>query len=128
MEDSQVDKRSEQRLLVYEFMANGSLHQHLHGNPKALKSQLDWVNSSSPLAELPAGTLGYLDPKYYRIHHLTTISHVYSFGVLLLEILSGRKAIDMKFEEGNIVEWAVPLIKADEIHAILDPALTRRQI
>ena len=167
-----------ERLLVYEFMAHGSLHQHLHGKDKSLKEQLDWVrrvtiavqasrgieylhgyacppvihrdikssnilideehnarvadfglsllgpaDSSSPLAELPAGTLGYLDPEYYRLHYLTTKSDVYSFGVLLLEILSGRKAIDMNFEEGNIVEWAVPLIKAGDISAILDPVL-----
>ncbi|KAL2548680.1 Serine/threonine-protein kinase-like protein ACR4 [Forsythia ovata] len=167
-----------ERLLVYEFMANGSLHQHLHGQNKALKEQLDWVkrvtiavqaargieylhgyacppvihrdikssnilldeehnarvadfglsllgpaNSSSPLAELPAGTLGYLDPEYYRLHYLTTKSDIYSFGVLILEILSGRKAIDMQFEEGNIVEWAVPLIKAGDILAVLDPVL-----
>uniref|UniRef100_A0A7N1A1Z6 non-specific serine/threonine protein kinase n=1 Tax=Kalanchoe fedtschenkoi TaxID=63787 RepID=A0A7N1A1Z6_KALFE len=171
-------EEGEERLLVYEFMAHGSLHQHLHSENKACREQLDWVrrvtiavqaargieylhgyacppvihrdikssnilideehnarvsdfglsllgpvDGSSPLAELPAGTLGYLDPEYYRLHYLTTKSDVYSFGVLLLEILSGRKAIDMQFEEGNIVEWAVPLIKSGDITSVLDPVL-----
>jgi serine/threonine protein kinase len=167
-----------ERLLVYEFMAHGSLYQHLHGKNPNLKRQLNWIrrvtiavqaargieylhgyacppvihrdikssnilideehnarvsdfglsllgpaDSNTPLSELPAGTLGYLDPEYYRLHYLTTKSDVYSFGVLLLEILSGRKAIDMQFEEGNIVQWAVPLIKSGDIPSILDPVL-----
>ncbi|OVA04584.1 Protein kinase domain [Macleaya cordata] len=168
-----------ERLLVYEFMAHGSLHQHLHGKNPSLKEQLDWIkrvtiavqaargieylhgyacppvihrdikssnilideehnarvadfglsllgpsDSSSPLAEPPAGTLGYLDPEYYRLHYLTTKSDVYSFGVLLLEILSGRKAIEKQYEDDrNIVEWAVPLIKNGDISTILDPVL-----
>ena len=48
---------------------------------------------------------------------------MYSFGVLLLEILSGRKAIDMEYEEGNIVEWAVPRIRDGQVLSILDPIL-----
>ncbi|KAL6010179.1 putative receptor protein kinase CRINKLY4 [Asimina triloba] len=71
-------------------------------------SLLGPADSSSPLSELPAGTFGYLDP---------------DFSVLLLDSLSGRKALDMQYEEGIIVERAVPLIKAGDISAILDPVL-----
>ncbi|XP_017423660.1 serine/threonine-protein kinase-like protein CR4 [Vigna angularis] len=86
-------------------------------------SLLGPADSSSPLAELPVGTLGYLDPEYYKLHYLTKKFDVCSFGVLLLEILSDRKAIDMQYEEGNIIQWAVPLIKSGDIASILDPVL-----
>ncbi|KAF9620160.1 hypothetical protein IFM89_010819 [Coptis chinensis] len=36
-------EEGQERLLVYEFMAHGSLHQHLHGKSQSLKQQLDWV-------------------------------------------------------------------------------------
>jgi serine/threonine protein kinase len=32
-----------ERLLVYEFMAHGSLYQHLHGPNQVLKQELNWI-------------------------------------------------------------------------------------
>lgn len=49
-----------------------------------------------------------------------TKSDVYNFGIVLLEILSGRKAYDIDYTPPNIVEWAVPLIKMGKGAAIID--------
>jgi len=40
------------------------------------------------------GTIGYIDPEYARTSHLTEKSDVYSYGIVLLELLTGRKAVD----------------------------------
>ncbi|KAK8632338.1 hypothetical protein V6N13_072732 [Hibiscus sabdariffa] len=47
-------------------------------------------------------------------------SDVYSFGIVLLEILSGRKAYDRDYTPASIVDWAVPLIKQGKAAAIID--------
>ncbi|XP_026663634.2 calmodulin-binding receptor-like cytoplasmic kinase 1 isoform X2 [Phoenix dactylifera] len=44
------------------------------------------------------GTAGYLDPEYLRTYQLTEKSDVFSFGVLLVELLSGRRPIEPKRE------------------------------
>ncbi|XP_030542727.1 serine/threonine-protein kinase-like protein At1g28390 [Rhodamnia argentea] len=68
----------------------------------------------------PAGTLGYLDPGYLQPSDLSAKSDVFSFGILLLEIVSGRNAIDVNFSPPSIVDWAVPLIRRRAFDAIWD--------
>ncbi|KAK9063455.1 hypothetical protein SSX86_017325 [Deinandra increscens subsp. villosa] len=72
------------------------------------------------------GTYGYAAPEYLSTGHLTAKSDIYSFGVVLLEILSGKKAIDKNRPPGehNLVEWAVPcLTNKRRIFRVLDPRL-----
>lgn len=68
----------------------------------------------------PAGTLGYLDPSYLAPSDVSTKSDVFSYGILLLEIISGRHAIDLKYSPPSVVDWAVPLIKGGDFAAICD--------
>ncbi|CAH8385244.1 unnamed protein product [Eruca vesicaria subsp. sativa] len=71
----------------------------------------------------PAGTMGYLDPDYVTADRLSTKTDVFSFGVLLLEIISGRKAIDVRYSPSFIVDWAIPMIKRGKIGGIYDPMI-----
>ncbi|XP_031091369.1 probable serine/threonine-protein kinase PBL7 [Ipomoea triloba] len=72
------------------------------------------------------GTQGYVAPEYALTGHLTTKSDVYSYGVVLLELLTGRVPVDMKRPpgEGVLVSWALPrLTDREKVVEIMDPAL-----
>ncbi|GAV66806.1 Pkinase_Tyr domain-containing protein [Cephalotus follicularis] len=71
----------------------------------------------------PAGTLGYLDPGYLSPGDVSAKSDVFSFGILLLEIISGRHAIDLNYSPPSIVDWAVPMIRQTHFSGICDRRL-----
>ena len=167
-------------ILVYEFMVNGTLSEHLygtdnldplpwkqrlqicvavarglhylhagvkhtiiHGDVKSVIILLDekWEAklsafglskigppslSNKALIRMESavrGTLGYLDPEYAQSQVLTDKSDIYSFGVVLLEILCGRKAYDHREEQRNLVQRALKFIREGTINQIIDPYL-----
>ncbi|KAL4389209.1 hypothetical protein AHAS_Ahas03G0022200 [Arachis hypogaea] len=72
------------------------------------------------------GTYGYAAPEYLATGHLTAKSDVFSFGVVLLEMLSGRRAVDKNRPSGqhNLVEWAKPyLANKRKVHRVIDNRL-----
>ncbi|KAM2779364.1 hypothetical protein COP1_014646 [Malus domestica] len=144
---------AEQPLMLYEYISNGTLSDHLHGK---FSTFLDWktrlrialqtaealtylhsaahtpiyhrdVKSTnilldsdlnakvadfglsrlacpglSHISTCAQGTLGYLDPEYYRNYQLTDKSDVYSYGVVLLELLTSQKAIDFSRDHDDV--------------------------
>ncbi|WCJ27099.1 Protein kinase superfamily protein [Euphorbia peplus] len=111
----------------------------VHGCLKASNILLD-VNFSAKICDYglsflapneKRGLLGYVDDEYWTGGcggvggggggggcGGCKASDVYGFGVVLLEVLSGRRS-----EEGSMVKWALPLIKEMKISEILDPRL-----
>lgn len=72
-----------------------------------------------------AGTPGYVPPEYYQSFRCTAKGDVYSYGVILLELISGKKPIDpSEFgDDNNLVGWAKQLQRVKKINEILDPEL-----
>ncbi|KAL6613706.1 hypothetical protein ACP70R_035976 [Stipagrostis hirtigluma subsp. patula] len=162
-------------ILVYEFMHNGTLKEHLHGRDKhiswikrleiaedaakgieylhtgctpsiihrdiktsniLLDRQMRAKVSDFGLSKFVAeeshastnvrGTLGYLDPQYYISQQLTEKSDIYSFGIILLELISGRPPIStITFGDNfrNIGPWAKFYYESGDIEAIIDPSM-----
>ncbi|XP_076903957.1 putative serine/threonine-protein kinase PIX13 [Bidens hawaiensis] len=71
------------------------------------------------------GTYGYAAPEYLTTGHLSTKADIYGFGVLLLESITGQKAIDSNRSKGkSSLEWAIPFLsKRKKLKEIMDPRL-----
>ncbi|KAL1364189.1 inactive protein kinase SELMODRAFT_444075 isoform X1 [Arachis hypogaea] len=170
------------RLLVYEYICNGSLDSHLYGRKQKV---LEWsarqkiaVGAARGLRYLHEecrvgcivhrdmrpnnillthdfeaqvgdfglarwqpdgdlgvetrviGTFGYLAPEYAQSGQITEKADVYSFGIVLLELVTGRKAIDINRPKGQqcLSEWARPLLELEHEEAeareeLVDPII-----
>ncbi|KAM7524767.1 hypothetical protein LguiA_014669 [Lonicera macranthoides] len=73
-----------------------------------------------------AGTIGYLAPEYAMRGHLTSKADVFGFGVVSLEILSGRPNFDdgLDVEKKYLLEWAWSLHISNRGLELVDPTLT----
>ncbi|ESR62015.1 hypothetical protein CICLE_v10014117mg [Citrus x clementina] len=73
-----------------------------------------------------SGTVGYLAPEYAMRGHLTEKADVFSFGVVALEIISGRANSDnsLDMEKIYLLEWAWNLYENNQSLGLVDPTLT----
>ncbi|URE01323.1 STYKc, partial [Musa troglodytarum] len=161
------------RLLVYEYVCNGSLNQHLS---KSSPYILSWEHRMKILLGTAAGlnylhqnniihrdmspnnilltheyepmlgdfglsrkqddqscslsegkvvgTFGYLAPEYTERGRVSTKTDVYSFGVILLEVITGRTTINKNLEDKSLVGWARPLLRERKYPELIDERIT----
>ncbi|CAM6021840.1 unnamed protein product [Sphagnum balticum] len=64
------------------------------------------------------GTIGYIDPEYAQTSRLNEKSDVYSYGIVLLELLMGKKAVE---EEVNLLDWVRSKIDSKNLMDAVDP-------
>ncbi|KAG6639877.1 serine/threonine-protein kinase PCRK1-like [Carya illinoinensis] len=172
------DERGIQRLLVYEYMPNRSVENHLstrsetpltwamrlriaqdaargltylheemdfqiifrdfkssnvlldeHWNAKLSDFGLARLGPPEGLTHVSTavvGTMGYAAPEYIQTGRVTSKSDVWSYGVFLYELITGRRPLDRNRprDEQKLLEWVKPFLSdTKKFHLILDPRL-----
>lgn len=67
------------------------------------------------------GTFGYLSPEYFMYGIVDEKTDVFAYGVLLLELITGRKPVDS--DKQNLVAWAKPYLNKGNVKQLADRRL-----
>ncbi|CAK8541715.1 unnamed protein product [Lathyrus sativus] len=146
-EDSEIVLSWEQRFKIIKGVASGLLFLHegyeqvvIHRDVKASNVLLDcelngrlgdfglarlYEHGANPGTTRVVGTLGYLAPELPRTGKASTSSDVFAFGALLLEVACGRRPIEPKAlqEELVLVDWVWERLKEGRILEVVDPKM-----
>lgn len=112
---------------------NGSINWWVNG----ARSSRDWASgefvpkSSGAVSSTPSmrGTVCYVAPEYGGGGPLSERCDIYSYGVLLLVLISGRRPLQVsaspmsEFEKASLISWAKHLARASRLIDLVDPAL-----
>ncbi|CAN1222890.1 Probable receptor-like serine/threonine-protein kinase At5g57670 [Linum grandiflorum] len=131
--------------LVFSFSQNGNLSSALHGKDCQIQIEkrdetcfliiIDQITDFGLAKWLPnkwthhavipiEGTFGYLAPEYFMHGIVDEKTDVFAFGVLLLEIISGRRPVDSSMQ--NLLLWAKPLMESGNVAELADSKLEGR--
>ncbi|XP_047316790.1 LRR receptor-like serine/threonine-protein kinase FEI 1 [Impatiens glandulifera] len=80
------------------------------------------VDEDAHVTTVVAGTFGYLAPEYLQSGRATEKTDVYSFGVLLLELVTGKRPTDQMFVKRglNVVGWMNTMIRENRMDDVVD--------
>jgi serine/threonine protein kinase len=93
-------------------------------------SSIPEVDTEEGAARFSVGLDDFVDLEHENPSHISTKTDVFNFGMLLLEIMSGRSAVslDADFTPFSLLDWALPLIKHGNAMAICDSRLKPPQV
>ncbi|KAL8252315.1 hypothetical protein R6Q59_036008 [Mikania micrantha] len=111
-----------EHLLVYEYMSNKSFDRFLFSGDFGLM-RCGPETGETHVSTRVMGTYGYMAPEYIATGHLTAKCDIYGLGMVLLESITGRRAMDAQRPKGqkSLVEWATRV--GPNLKKIMDPRL-----
>ncbi|XP_022878088.1 receptor-like protein kinase HSL1 [Olea europaea var. sylvestris] len=70
-----------------------------------------------------AGSRGYIAPEYAYTLRVNEKSDIYSFGVVILELVTGKLPVDPEYGEKDLVKWVCSILGQKGLDHVIDPKL-----